>query len=121
MTGLVKQHFIQPGEKIHVIFRQLFKGDFKRHFIGTVQQCEDTLVRATGFLFTEDSKLSGNGLFVKQEDIRVRIIPLDCESLIVNVLPKAVNIENITYKYNVAKSLVRMTDGSDWHLDLSHL
>jgi hypothetical protein len=111
---------VQPGEKIHVVFRQLFEGDFKRHFIGNVDQCEGTLVRATGYLFAEETKVNRGGIFVKQEDVRVRIIPLDCESFIVNVLPKAVNIETITYNYNVAKGLIRVTDGSDWHLDLSH-
>jgi hypothetical protein len=35
--------------------------------------------------------------------------------------PQAVNIEAITYKYNVANGLVRVTDGSEWHLDVSHL
>jgi hypothetical protein len=98
-----------------------FEGDFKRHFVGTVEKCERNLVRATGFLFAEETKLSRVGIFMKQEDIRVRIIPLDCESLIVNVLPKAVDIGKITYKYNVAKGVVRVTDGSDWHLDLSHI
>lgn len=112
---------IQPGEKIHVIFRQLFEGDFKRHFVGAVEQCEDNLVRATGFLFAEETKVGRVGIFVRQDDIRVRIIPLSCESLIVNVLPMAVNIKTITYKYNVGKGLVRVTDGSGWHLDLSHI
>ena len=112
---------IQPGEKIHVIFRQLFEGDFKRHFIGAVEQCENNLVRAAGFLFAEETKVGHIGIFVRQEGVRVRIIPLDCESLIVNILPKAVNVETIAYKYNVANGLVRVTDGSDWHLDLSHI
>jgi hypothetical protein len=112
---------IQCGEKIHVIFRQLFEGDFRRHFIATVDQCEGNLARATGYLFAEETKVGHAGIFVRQEDIRVRIIPLDCESLIVNLLPKAVNIETITYKYNIGKGLVRVTDGSDWHFDLSHI
>jgi hypothetical protein len=53
---------IQPGEKIHVIFRQLFEGDFKRHFVGAVEQCEDNLVRATGFLFAEETKVGRVGI-----------------------------------------------------------
>jgi hypothetical protein len=112
---------IQPGEKIHVVFRQLFEGDLKRHFIGNVEVCQGNLVRTMGFLYSEETKLGNTGDFVKRPDIRVRIIPLDCESVIVNVLPKTVDIEKITYKYNVADGVVRVTDGSDWHLDLSNL
>jgi hypothetical protein len=37
--------------------------------------------------------------------------------LLVNVIPTAVDLEKIFYKQE-AKS-VRVTDGSDWHLDLS--
>jgi hypothetical protein len=112
---------IEPGEKIHVIFRQIFEGDLERHFIGNVEKCEIHLVRAMGFLYSEETKIGHVGDFVKRLDIRVRIIPLDCESVIVHILPKAVNIEKITYKYDVSGGAVRVTDGSDWHLDLSNL
>ena len=44
----------------------------------------------------------------------------DSASLIVNVLPQEVNIEKIEYKYDVG-GVIRVTDGSDWYLDLSHL
>jgi hypothetical protein len=111
---------IETGEKIHVIFSKLFEGDFKRHFVGTVEKCERNLVRAMGWLYSEETKIGHVGDIVKRVDMRVRIIPLDCESVIVNILPKTVNIEKITYKYDVHGSVVRMTDGSDWHLDLSH-
>jgi hypothetical protein len=112
---------IEPGEKIHVIFRHIFEGDLERHFIGNVEKCEINLVRATGFMYSEETKIGHVGDFVKRLDVRVRIIPLDCESVIVHILPKSVNVEKISYKYNVADGAVRVTDGSDWHLDLSNL
>jgi hypothetical protein len=37
--------------------------------------------------------------------------------LLVNVIPSSVDLEKIVYKQE-AKS-VRVTDGGDWHLDLS--
>jgi hypothetical protein len=112
---------IEPDEKIHVIFRQLFEGDLERHFIGTVEKCEINLVRAMGYLYCKETRIGHVGDFVKRLNVYVRIIPLDCETVVVNVLPKAVNIEKITYKYDVPDGAVRVTDGSDWHLDLSDL
>jgi len=111
---------IETGEKVYVIFSKLFDSDFKRHFIGTVEKCEGNLVRAIGHLYSEETKMGHAGDIVKRADMRVRIIPLDCESVIVNILPKTVNIEKITYKYDGLDCGVRVTDGSDWHLDLSH-
>ncbi len=111
---------LQPGEKIHVAFRQRHEGEVRRHFVGIVEQCEGTLVRVKGFQFAEEIKLSKVANFVKREDVRMRIIPLDSESVIVNILPKEVDIEKIVYKFDVAGT-VRVTDGSDWHLDLSQL
>jgi hypothetical protein len=110
---------IETGEKIHVIFSKLFEADFRRHFVGIVEKCEGNLVRAVGCLYSEETKMGHIGTIVKGADMRVRIIPLDCESVIVNILPKRVNIEKIAYKYDIANSTVRVADGSDWHLDLA--
>jgi len=111
---------VQHGEIIHVVFLQLFEGDSKRHFVGTVELCEGNLVRVVGYQFIEETKFGRVTNFVKRDDVRTRIIALDGEYLIVNVLPKTVDIKKITYKYDVAGA-IRVTDGSDWHLDLSQL
>ena len=111
---------IHPGEKIHVVFRQFFDGDARRHFVGIVEQCEGTVARARGYHFAEEVKLNRVVNFVRREDVRERIIPLGSEMLIVNILPKQVEIDKIEYKFDVS-GVIRVTDGSDWHLDLSHL
>ncbi len=54
------------------------------------------------------------GTIVKGADMRVRIIPLDCESVIVNILPKRVNIEKIAYKYDIANNISRSEGGLIW-------
>ena len=46
-----------------------------------------------------------------------RIISVISGDLLVNVIPVPVDLEKIVYKQE-AKS-VRVTDGADWHLDLS--
>jgi hypothetical protein len=108
---------ISTGEKVHVIHRQFFQGDVRRHFVGTVEACDGSLVRLKGYLFAADTKLNK---FVKQGILRTRIISLASESLLINVLPKEVNVERITYNYT-SGGQVTVTDGGDWHLDISHV
>ena len=108
---------LKPGEKIHVIHRQLYDGDARRHFIGTIEACDGALARVKGYLFAMDMKLNQ---FVKRDTLRTRIIPLDSGSVIVNVLPEHVQIEKVAYKYRPAGDIL-VTDGGEWHLDITHL
>jgi hypothetical protein len=108
---------INSGEKVHIIHRQLFEGDARRHFVGVVETCEFTLARVTGYLFAVDTKTNQ---FVRRDSLRTRVVPLDSSGVIVNILPEHVKIEKITYKYRPAGDIL-VTDGGDWHLDLTHL
>ncbi len=87
---------LKPGEKIHVIHRQLYESDARRHFVGIVEACEGSLARVKGYLFATDIK---SNQFVKRDSLRTRLIPLDAAEVIVNVLPEQVKVEEITYKY----------------------
>lgn len=111
------QGILQSGEKVHVIHRQLYDGDAKRHFVGTVDACEGTLARVSGYLFSVEAR---RNQFVKREGLRTRIISLDAASVIVNVLPGQIDVEKIAYTYKSPTEFV-VSDGSAWHLDLSHL
>ena len=114
---------LNPGEKIHVIHRQLYERDTCRHFIGTVESCDGALARVTGYLYAMDNKLSQyrkEHQFVKRDSLRTRIIPLDSSTVIVNVLPSEVKIEDINYSQGASGDM-KVTDGGDWRLDLSHL
>jgi len=104
------------GENIHIIHRQLFEGDVHRHFVGTVESHEGTLVRVKGYLFALDAKRDE---FVKRPQLRTRLISLG-DNIIVNILPAAVEIDRITYKHLPNADIV-VTDGSDWHFDITHL
>jgi hypothetical protein len=107
---------LNSGEYIHIIHRQLFPDDVRRHFVGTVEGHEGPLVRVKGYLFAMDSK--GNE-FVKRAQLRTRIVSLN-DAVVVNVLPARVQIERITYSH-LANGDIVITDGTDWHLDISHL
>lgn len=108
---------IEPGTKVHIIHRQFYEGDARRHFVGSVEKCEGALALVKGYIFAIDTKLNQ---FTKRDALRTRVIPLDSGDVIVNVLPADVHIEKITYKYRPGGDTL-VSDGSDWHLDLTHL
>src|SRR6266540_4822568 len=103
---------LNPGEKVHVIHRQFFEGDARRHFVGQVENCEGDLARVNGFIFAMDAKLNQ---FVRRDPRRTRLISLSCGTVIINLLPEKVQIEKIKYKYRPAGDVL-VTDGTDWHL-----
>lgn len=70
----------------------------------------------TGNLFVVDK---ATFQFVRRPELRTRVVSVVSGEIIVNVLPETVNLEKIFYKLEGAA--VRVTDGSDWHLDLSEV
>ena len=106
---------INSGEYVHVIHRQLFPGDAQRHFVGTVESHEGTIIRLKGYLFAR----SGSNQFVRREQMRTRLISLD-DAVIVNILPARVKMAQISYTHR-PNGDIDVTDGSDWHLDITHL
>ena len=107
---------INAGEYVHIIHRQLFHNDAQRHFAGTVESREGNLIRVKGYLFAMDSSHSQ---FVRREQLRTRVVALD-DAIIVNVLPSYVKIDQITYTHR-PNGDIHITDGTDWHFDITHL
>jgi hypothetical protein len=100
---------LNAGEYIHVIHRQLFPNDARRHFVGTVEGHEGNLVRVKGFLFAMDPKRNE---FVRREQARTRVIALT-DDVIVNVLPAHVKVDKIAYTHR-PNGDIHVTDGTDW-------
>ena len=69
-----------------------------------------------GYLFALDST---NSQFVRREQLRTRIISLN-EAVMVNIPPPRVQIDKITYTHR-PNGDVHVTDGTDWHLNITHL
>lgn len=67
-----------------------------------------------GHVFTVDTT---KFQYIRRPELRMRIISIVSGDLLINVIPPSVNLEKITYRQE--KKGVRVTDGSDWHLDLS--
>ena len=111
-----KDMILKPGEKLHVIHRRELEREPHRHFAGTVEAYENGVARVTGYVYTVDTVKSA---FFRRPDRRTRILPISSGDLIVNVIPAEVDIDKIVYK--LEKKSVRVTDGSDWFLDISEL
>ena len=105
---------LQHGEKVHVIHRRYFEKEPHRHFVGVVEHYEQGVARVTGHVYTVDRTRFA---FVRRPEKRTRILPLVSGDLLVNILPPSVNLDKIVYKQD--KKSVRVTDGSEWFLDLS--
>jgi hypothetical protein len=107
---------LNTGEYVHIIHRKLFPEDVRRHFVGTVESHEGALVRVKGYLFAMDPKRNE---FVRREQLRTRVVSLN-DAVILNVLPAGVQIDQITYTHQPNGDIL-VTDGTDWHLDITHL
>ena len=107
---------LNPGEKIHAIHRRHLAHEPQRHFIGVVEACESGVARVTGHVWVVDST---KFCFIRRPELRTRIISLVSGDVLLNVIPASVNLEKVVYLQE-PKS-VRVTDGGDWHLDLSEL
>ena len=105
---------LRSGEKVHVIHRRCYDKDAHRHFIGTIEAYEGGVARVVGHVFTVDTT---KFQYIRRPEVRTRIISIIGGDLLINVIPPSVNLDKITYKQE--KKGVRVSDGSDWFLDLS--
>jgi hypothetical protein len=105
---------LSPGEKLHVMHRRRFDKDVRRHFVGQVEAYEHGMARASGYVFVIDD-LSKH-LFVKRPDRRTKLVPVASGDVIVNVIPKDVDLERVTYE--LKERTLCVTDGSRWSMDV---
>ena len=105
---------LQKGEKIHVIHRRHFEKEPHRHFLGVVDAYEHGVARVTGHIFTVDH---AKYVFFRRPELSTRIISLTSGDALINVVPPSVNLDKVVYAQE--KKSLRVTDGSDWHMDIS--
>ncbi len=103
------------GEKLHIITRRLFEGDLRRHFVGEIAEVDGSLVRITGYSIIFDPWTNEH---IKQTELRERVFNLGEAGLIVNILPKTLQVEKVDYRLTRDGRLV-MTDGEGFMLDIN--
>ena len=69
-----------------------------------------------GYLFALESR---HNQFVRRKQLRTRIVSIT-DAAIVNVLLAHVKIDSIIYSH-LPNGDILVTDGTDWHLDITHL
>ena len=106
---------LQKDEKVHVINRRLFESDIRRHFAGTVEFATEQATRLRGYVFVWEPRVNQ---FQKRKELRTRIISLVDASLIINVLPAGVDIEQLRYEIAPPENHLVITDG-EFSLDIN--
>lgn len=103
-----------PGDKLHVISRQLFAQDLRRHFVGEVVAVSGVLARLQGYVFVyEPSRRQ----YVRRPEPRTRILGLTDGAQIINLLPGDVAIEKLSYVLGPEGSL-ELTDARGFSMDI---
>lgn len=105
---------LNPGEKVHIIHRRHFEKEPHRHFVGVVDAYEGGIARMTGHVYTVDP---AKFMFVRRPEMRTRVVSIVAGDLLLNIIPADVDVEKIVYKHE--GKIVRVSDGANWHIDIS--
>ncbi len=106
---------LSSGECLHIVTRRILEDDIRRHFVGEVETCSDTVARVSGYAFIFDAMVNE---FVRRPERRTRIVALGDSGLIINVLPDDVSVEDLKYETTEQNRLV-VTDGRNFSLDIN--
>ena len=106
---------LEPGTKLHVITRRNFEEDLRRHFAGEVMRATDMTAMVRGYAFVFSTTRNE---FTRRPERRTRVISLADAGNIINVIPRDVDLEALTYAYSENRRLT-VTDGKDFLLDIN--
>jgi hypothetical protein len=104
---------IRQGDRVVVIDRRLFRDDNTRIFVGIIEEFDESVIRARGFVFhVSPSEVAGAE---KRGEERVRVMSLGAGDLMF-MLPREQDISKLQLKRS-PKSM-SLTDGT-FAMDLS--
>ncbi len=106
---------LSKGEKIFIITRRLFESDLRRHFVGEIEAVSGGAIRVQGYVFVYDT---ANNDYVRRDGIRTRLFSLVDANLVINILPRDVNIKDVLYRLDNSNHLV-LTDEKLFRLDIN--
>ncbi len=107
---------LSQNEKVHVMHRNYFEKAGGRTLVGVVEQYEAGVARIRGHIYAADEvKVTP----VRRPETVTRFISLVNGEHLVTPLPETVALDKVVYE-NDAKGL-RLTDGTDWAIQLSTL
>ena len=104
---------LEQGETIFVASRRNFESDQRRHFVGTVERCTETTVRAIGYVFM----MNLNKRFEKKPEKRTQIFSLTDARIIINVIPPGAVLDQI--EYITQANRLYLCDGQNFIYDIN--
>lgn len=106
---------IEPGEKIHVMYRALYENSTRRHFLGEVKIAEGPVCRLEGYVFVYDERSTE---FLRKPEKRTTIIDLSESGYITNLIGQEVNLEKVIYSYARGVGLIA-TDNEGFSMNIN--
>jgi hypothetical protein len=86
---------LNEGDVVLVSHRRMFERDESRYFLGRVKTSEGDLLKVEGFTFVRDLS---NGLVIKKEELRTRVLSLVSAGHIVYQLSNDIDINQAQIK-----------------------
>ncbi len=105
---------VEEGDKLHVITRRLFEDDVRRHFAGEVVNSVGDLVELRGYSFVYNPS---HNSYRKLPEVRNRFFAVGDSGLVVNRIPKEVDVAAVEYR--VMENRLVLTDGSGFTLAIN--
>ncbi len=102
-------------EKMHVIYRALFEGSQRRHFVGTVTAVDGAACRLSGYAYLSDPQTR---MFERKPDLRETVVDTAHPGYITNIIHPDTDIESVQYRYVREVGLV-CTDGKVFELNIN--
>jgi hypothetical protein len=106
---------LDKGAKILIVHRRLFERDKSRYFLGSVDDYESGIVKATGYTWVQDAF---SGRFVQKQEVRTKIFSLASGTLFVYELPREFSLSSSRFEYG-QNGKAKITDGKNCEIDLS--
>ena len=106
---------LRSGDKLLISHRRLFRDDVSRHFVGSIDACDGSIVQLTGVTFLRKA-LGGD--YVRKPGVRTKILSLATGSLIVYKLPEDIQVENLQLEKR-GELGVFLVDGHNFEMNLS--
>ena len=106
---------IEPGDKVHVVYRAYYEKSVRRHFLGEVMASKGALCRVKGFSFVRDSQ---SEMYEKKPEQHMTIIDLAESGYIVTLIDSNVDLDQVSYHYLDKKGMAAV-DGQDFVLEIN--
>lgn len=106
---------IDKDEKLHIMYRAMYDGATRRHFIGKVLSAQGAICRLAGYVFIYDQKTT---MFVRKIKERTTIIDIAESGYIVNVIHPDTDLGAVEYKYDNESGVI-CTDGENFSLNIN--